>query len=182
MVTTKQKTVEVPQIQYVDKEVHIPTQRQRHVPVVKQVEVPQIQTIEKIVEVPFVQTVEKVVEIPTVGNTVQGEQRAVNIQLETVRQVAPAEAHQEVVSGPDLPMETAQPILRALPQEAQQGYPMQTMTYAAPPVATMQMQPQIMAEPVAGVAMPMMTVQGGSVAMQGGSVAMQMGGGSVTVQ
>merc|ERR1712084_143968 len=84
------------------------------VPVVKQIEVPQIQTIEKIVEVPFVQTVEKIVEIPTVGNTVPGEQRAVNVQLETVRQIAPAEAHEEVVAGPPLPTETAQPILRSL--------------------------------------------------------------------
>merc|ERR1712050_83490 len=84
------------------------------VPVVKQVEVPQIQTIEKIVEVPFVQTVEKIVEIPQVGDTVAGQQRAVNIQLETVRQVAPAEAVEEVVAGPPMPTETAQPILRGM--------------------------------------------------------------------
>merc|ERR1719352_2157027 len=118
-----QKQVEVPQIEFVDKHVHIPVQKQRHVPVVqkipkhvevtvietvekivdvpvvKQVEVPQIQTIEKIVEVPYIQTVEKIVEIPTIGETVSGGQRTVTVQLETLRQEAPAEVVQQVEDG-----------------------------------------------------------------------------------
>jgi len=136
--------------------------------VVKQIEVPQIQTIEKIVEVPFVQIVEKIVEIPTVGNTVPGEQRAVNVQLETVRQVAPTEAVEEVVVGPPLPMETAQPILRGVQQEMPMGFPMAGT--------------QMMMEPVMHAA-PMMTsapmIQGGSVSMA--APVMSMGGAPYTM-
>jgi len=81
--------------------------------VVKQIEIPQIQTIEKIVEVPYIQTVEKIVEIPQVGETVQGNQRSVTQQLETMRQMAPAETVQEVVEGPPMPMESMTPVLKA---------------------------------------------------------------------
>merc|ERR1712013_610625 len=75
----------------------------------KQVEVPQIQTIERIVEVPYVQTVEKVVEVPQAGETVQGGQRAVTNQLETMRQVAPAEIVQVTEMGAPLPQEILPP-------------------------------------------------------------------------
>merc|ERR1719282_1889440 len=124
-----QKAVDVPQVEYIDNHVHIPVQKHRHVPViqkvqkpvevtvietvekivdvpvVKQIEVPQIQTIEKIVEVPYIQTVEKIVEVPQVGQTVQGVQKHTTVQLETIRQEAPAEMTQEVVTGPPLPAE-----------------------------------------------------------------------------
>merc|ERR1740116_623612 len=53
-----QKTVEVPQVQHVDKIIDVP--------VVKQVEVPQIQKIPKTVEVPQIQYIDKVVDIPVV--------------------------------------------------------------------------------------------------------------------
>merc|ERR1719335_326977 len=120
MITKVQKAVEVPQVEFVDNHIHIPVQKQRHVPViqkiqkpvevtvietiekivdvpvVKQIEVPQIQTIEKVVEVPYIQTVEKVVEIPQMGETVSGGQRTVTVQLETLRQEAPAEVVQQV--------------------------------------------------------------------------------------
>merc|ERR1719394_308117 len=149
MITKVQKPVDVPQVEFVDTHVHIPVQKQRHVPtitkvqkpvevtvvetvekivdvpVVKQVEVPQIQTIEKIVEVPFIQTVEKIVEVPTVGETLAGVQKTVTVPLPVQRQEMPAEVVQEIVAGPDMPTETAQPILRAA-----QDIPMQT--YAAP--------------------------------------------------
>merc|ERR1712048_1377225 len=157
-----QKPVEVVVIETVEKIVDVP--------VVKQIEVPQIQTIEKIVEVPFVQTVEKIVEIPTVGNTVTGEQRSVNIQLETVRQIAPAEAVEEIVAGPPMPTETAQPILRGVQQ--QMGAPVATMT-----------QQQVVMEPVVGgasmqMAAPAMTVIGGASAQmqvqQGASASMAL--------
>merc|ERR1719382_810271 len=115
MITKVQRQVEVPQVEFVDTHVHVPVQKQRHVPtitkvqkpvevtvietvekvvdvpVVKQVDVPQIQTIEKIVEVPFVQTVEKVVEVPQVGDAINGVQRTTTIELEPVRQEHPAE-------------------------------------------------------------------------------------------
>merc|ERR1719220_3065366 len=130
MVSQVEKTVEVPQIEYVDNHVHSPVQKHRHVPVVqkvqktvevnvietiekivdvpvvKQVEVPQIQTIEKIVEVPYLQTVEKIVEVPQIGETVAGVQKHMTVQLETVRQEAPVEMSQEIVAGPPLPAES----------------------------------------------------------------------------
>merc|ERR1712032_721987 len=135
MVTKVQKEVDVPQIEIVDRHIHIPVQKHRHVPVVqkiqknvevtvietvekivdvpvvKQVEVPQIQTIEKIVEVPYIQTMEKIVEVPQVGETVQGVQKHMTIELETVRQEAPVETIQEVVTGPPLPAEAGQTIV-----------------------------------------------------------------------
>jgi hypothetical protein len=145
MITTVQKVVEVPQIEIVDKHVHIPVQKQRHVPVVqrvpkhvevtvietvekivdvpvvKQVEVPQIQTIEKIVEVPYIQTVEKIVEIPTIGDTLEGVQKHMTIQLETVRQEEAPVVEEQIVMGAPLPpevqrssetvIEAAQPIM-----------------------------------------------------------------------
>merc|ERR1719504_397183 len=116
-----QKTVDVPQVEYVDNHVHIPVQKHRHVPViqkiqkpvevtvieavekivdvpvVKQIEVPQIQTIEKIVEVPYIQTVEKVIEVPTIGDTLEGVQKHMTIQLETLRQEEPAVVEEQIV-------------------------------------------------------------------------------------
>merc|ERR1711976_112869 len=97
MVTVAQRHVEVPVIQTVEKIVDVP--------VVKQIDVPQITTIEKIVEVPHVQTVEKVVEVPIAGQTVQGRQHHVNVQLPAVRQMGQAETVTVTEYGPDLPAE-----------------------------------------------------------------------------
>merc|ERR1712176_1613012 len=62
MVQKVERTVEVPQIEYVDNHVHIPVHKHRHVPMVsvtqKHVEVPVIQTVEKIVDVPVVKQVD----------------------------------------------------------------------------------------------------------------------------
>merc|ERR1719254_187943 len=104
------KTVQVPQVEYVDNHIHVPVHKHRHVPmvsvaqkhvevpviqtiekivdvpVVKQVDVPQVTTIEKIVEVPHVQTVEKVVEVPIAGQTLQGAQTQQNVPLPPIRQ------------------------------------------------------------------------------------------------
>merc|ERR1711920_602016 len=121
-----QRTVEVPQVQYIDRVVDVPVVKQRQVPsiqkvqkpvtvpvietvekivdvpVIKQVEIPQIQTIEKVVEIPQVQTVEKVVEIPEV-QTLAGATRSVNLPSAPVRQTAPAEVVQVTEIGPPLP-------------------------------------------------------------------------------
>merc|ERR1719217_368744 len=115
MVQKVQKTVPVPQIEYVDNHVHIPVHKHRHVPmvsvsqkhvevpvvhtvekivdvpVVKQVDVPHVTTIEKIVEVPHVQVVEKIEEIPMVGQTLPGQQRQTQIALPAIRQQGQAE-------------------------------------------------------------------------------------------
>jgi len=126
MVTKVQKVVDVPQVEFIDTHVHVPVMKERQVPavtkvqrpvevtvietvekivdvpVVKQIEVPQVQTIEKIVEVPYIQTIEKIVEIPTRGDTVQGTQTTVTIEMEPQRQEMPAEVVQEVHQGPPL--------------------------------------------------------------------------------
>merc|ERR1711959_624995 len=103
-----QKTVEVPQVQKVQKYQEVITietlERVVDVPVIKQVEVPQIQTVEKIVEIPSIQTVEKVIEIPQL-ETVAGETRMVNVAGPTERRNAPPEVVQVTEIGPDLPAE-----------------------------------------------------------------------------
>merc|ERR1712176_1173770 len=115
MIMKVPKTVQVPQVEYVDNHIHVPVHKHRHVPmvsvaqkhvevpviqtiekivdvpVVKQVDVPQVTTIEKIVEIPHVQTVEKVVEVPMMGQTLQGAQTSQDVPLPPVRQQAPAE-------------------------------------------------------------------------------------------
>merc|ERR1719356_1414798 len=96
-ITKVQKPVEVTVIETIEKIVDVP--------VVKQVEVPQIQTIEKIVEVPYVQTVEKILEIPTVGETLEGVQKHMTVQLETLRQEESAIVVEEIVMGAPLPAE-----------------------------------------------------------------------------
>merc|ERR1712037_99233 len=101
-----QKHVDVTVIETVEKVVDVP--------VVKQVEVPQIQTIERIVEVPFIQTVEKIVEIPQVGEAVQGQQTHTTQTLEPMRQVAPAEMHEEVVMGTAHPVEAGTPVFKGV--------------------------------------------------------------------
>jgi hypothetical protein len=134
--------------------VHIPVQKQRHVPVVqkipkhvevtvietvekivdvpvvKQVEVPQIQTIEKIVEVPYIQTVEKIVEIPTMGETLEGVQKHVTIQLDTIRQEQPAVVEEQIVMGEALP--TMQAAAAPVIMEPMAGQTMVPTTYGAP--------------------------------------------------
>merc|ERR1719284_1005822 len=113
MVQTVQKTVEVPQLQFIDKVVDIPVVAQRQipmvqtvqktieipqlqyvdkvvdVPVVQVVQVPQVQVVEKTVEIPQLQIVEKIVEIPEI-QTVQGTQTSESLGTAPVRQVAPA--------------------------------------------------------------------------------------------
>ncbi|CAJ1346619.1 unnamed protein product, partial [Effrenium voratum] len=147
MVQTVQKTVEVPQIEYIDNHVHIPVQKHRHVPVhipiekpvevtviettekivdvpvVKQIEVPQVQTIEKIVEIPLVQTVEKVVEVPQVGQTTQGAMREVDIPLQPRREEHPAQVVQQVMAGPDHPVHMMQADGQVVPAQPQMGAP-----------------------------------------------------------
>jgi hypothetical protein len=70
MIQTVQKTVEVPQVQYEDQVVHVPVEKQVHVPMVQKVqrpvEVPQVQYEDQVVHVP----VEKQVHVPMV-QTVQ---------------------------------------------------------------------------------------------------------------
>merc|ERR1719335_1151173 len=104
MLSKVQKTVEIPQIEFVDNHVHVPVHKHRHVPVIKQMEVPQVHTIENIVEVPLVQTVEKVVEVPVVGETIQGRQLTVNVPIAPTRQVMEAETVTVTEMGPPLPM------------------------------------------------------------------------------
>jgi len=113
-----QKHRHVPVVQKVQKQVDVmvieTVEKVVDVPVVKQVEVPQIQTIERIVEVPFVQTIEKIVEIPQVGEAVQGQQTHTTQTLEPMRQVAPAEMHEEVVMGAAHPVETGTPVFKGV--------------------------------------------------------------------
>merc|ERR1711953_165743 len=92
------------------------------VPVVKQVEVPQIQTIERIVEVPFVQTIEKIVEIPQVGEAIQGQQTHTTSTLEPMRQVAPAEMHEELVMGAAHPLEAGTPVFKGVANAVDGGF------------------------------------------------------------
>merc|ERR1719456_1927391 len=126
MVQQVQRTVEVPQIEYVDNHVHIPVHKHRHVPmvsvaqrhvevpviqtvekivdvpVVKQIDVPHVTTIEKIVEVPHVQVVEKIEEVPMQGQTLPGQERHTQIPLPAVRQVGQAEQVTVNEIGPPL--------------------------------------------------------------------------------
>jgi len=109
-----QKHVDVTIIETIEKVVDVP--------VVKQVEVPQIQTVERIVEVPFVQTIEKIVEIPQVGEAVQGQQTHTTQTLEPMRQVAPAEIHEEVVMGAAHPMEAGTPVFKGVANAVDGGW------------------------------------------------------------
>eukprot|EP00971_Amphidinium_carterae_P052413 1031692-Amphidinium_carterae.1 len=58
MISTVQKTVEVPQVQIIDKVVDVPVTKERMCPMVstvqKTVEVPQVQIFDKVVDVPVV--------------------------------------------------------------------------------------------------------------------------------
>eukprot|EP00913_Durusdinium_trenchii_P009858 g9254.t1 len=111
MVNTVQKTVEVPQIEYIDNHVHIPVQKQRHVPVhvpvEKPVEVQVIETLEKIVdvpvvkqiEVPQVQTIEKIVEIPLEHSLAQ------KLCTSFSKREHPAQVVQQVIMGEDHPVQ-----------------------------------------------------------------------------
>merc|ERR1712232_1371754 len=128
------------------------------------------QTIEKIVEIPYLQLVEKTVEIPQVGETVNGAQRSVTIQLETVRQQAPAEIVEITEQGAPLPAERAPdvfvaPQVPATTVVAEPVYmapqvPATTVVaepvYMAPqaPVTTFAAPPVMIAEPIMTVAAP----------------------------
>merc|ERR1739845_97091 len=156
MIQKVQRTVEIPQVEYVDNHIHIPVHKHRHVPmvsiahkhvdvpviqtiekivdvpVVKQVDVPHVTTIEKVVEVPHVQVVEKVVEVPMAGETIQGQQHAVNVPLPPVRHQAPPEHVTETVAGPDLPAEHGGQMIHAAPAPvtAAMAAPVTTFTHA----------------------------------------------------
>merc|ERR1712014_187549 len=115
--------------------------------VVKQIDVPQITTIEKIVEVPHMQTVEKMIEVPVAGQTLQGRQHHVNVQLPAVRQMGQAENVTVTEYGPPLPAEHAGQIVKQAPAPMPAPAPVMTaapvmtmpapapapVTYAAPP-------------------------------------------------
>merc|ERR1712187_513911 len=158
MIQKVKKQVDVPQVQFVDRHVHVPVHKHRHVPVVsvaqkhvdvpvietvekivdvpviKQVEVPQIHTVENIVEIPHVQTVEKVVEVPMVGETLQGAQTSTTQTLPPVRQVAPAEVVEVVEMGPAHPTEAHPETIYKSAAPEIPAAPM-TMTYGAAPMA-----------------------------------------------
>merc|ERR1712048_1203611 len=145
------KTVQVPQVEYVDNHVHVPVHKHHHVPmvsvaqkhvevaviqtvekivdvpVVKQIDVPQVTTIEKIVEVPHMQTIEKVVEVPVAGQTLQGAERHVNVPLPTVRQMGPAENVTVTEIGAPLPVEHAGQVIKAPPVQAPVPPPVMTV-------------------------------------------------------
>merc|ERR1711985_175468 len=71
--------------------------------VIKTVEVPQIQYIEKVIDVPVIKTVEQLIEIPRVEyQDVEGETTYVPVDYGVVRQQAPSQFTQERVVGPDL--------------------------------------------------------------------------------
>merc|ERR1712187_913134 len=96
------------------------------VPVVKQIDVPQVTTIEKIMEVPHVQTVEKVVEVPVVGQTMQGQERHVNVPLPPVRQMGQTETVTATEMGPPLPAEHAGQVIKAAPEPMPAPAPVMT--------------------------------------------------------
>merc|ERR1711945_75660 len=94
MVQTVQKTIEIPQMQYIDKVVDVP--------VVQVMQVPQVQVVEKTVEIPEIQTV-------------QGTQTSESLGTAPVRQVAQAEIVEVVEMGAPLPAESAPPMFVTAP-------------------------------------------------------------------
>merc|ERR1712086_1120368 len=150
---TVQKTVAVPQIEYVDNHVHIPVHKHRHVPmvstvhrhvevpiiqtvekivdvpVVKQVDVPHVTTVEKIVEVPHTQVIEEIMEVPMVGQTLQGNQHHTEQQLPSIREQAHPEVHETHEHGGSLPAEHGGVVHKEYQQPVMQY---QLMQYAAP--------------------------------------------------
>merc|ERR1719162_2962485 len=161
MIQKVQRTVEVPQVEYVDNHIEIPVHKQRHipmvtvsqrhvdvpviqtvekivdVPVVKQIDVPHITTIEKIVEVPQVQHVQKTVEVQMEGQTLQGNQNHSMQTLPAQRQQAPAEQQFVEVDGPPMPTETMEPTVVVAPPAPVQIMQAPVQTYKAPvPVQT----------------------------------------------
>merc|ERR1712107_706044 len=117
MVQTVQKTIEIPQLQYIDKVVDVP--------VVQVVQVPRLQVVEKIVEVPEIQTV-------------QGTQTSESLGTAPVRQVAQAEIVEVVEMGAPLPAESAPPmfvtapVLEAPPAVVEYVQPAPVVEYVAP--------------------------------------------------
>merc|ERR1719433_2673069 len=146
MVQKVQRTVEVPQIEFVEQHVHVAGQKHMHVPMIhtvekivdvpqiKQIDVPQIHTVEKIVEVPMVQVVDRVIEVPIQGQTLPGQQVHMNVPAEPVHQRAPEEVHQVHEIGAHLPAEQGQTVhVATLP--TQHGGVMPMVTAQAIPVA-----------------------------------------------
>merc|ERR1711972_96288 len=96
----------------------------------------------------------KTVEIPQVGETLTGAQRSVTLQLETVRQQAPAEIVEITEQGPPLPAERAPDVFVA-PQAPATTVVAEPVFMAAPaPVTTFAAPPVMVAEPVTTVAAP----------------------------
>merc|ERR1719221_1558879 len=95
-----QKTVEVPQVQYIDRVVDVPVMKQRHVPSVQRVQkpvmrqrhVPSIQKVQKPVAVPVIETIEKIIDVPVIKHVevpqIQTIEKVVEIpQIQTVEKV-----------------------------------------------------------------------------------------------
>merc|ERR1719324_1348659 len=175
MISTVQRTVEVPQIEYVDNHVHIPVHKHRHVPVVhtvekivdvpvvKQVDVPHVTTIEKIVEVPHVQVVEKIEEVPMQGQVLPGQERHTSIPLPAVRQMGQAEEVTVNEIGPPLEAVHGGQVMREAPMPQPQIVQQAPVTYAAP-VTTVQAAPASVsyAAPATTMVAEPVYVQGGS--------------------
>merc|ERR1712012_1319198 len=149
MVQTVQKTVEVPQLQFIDKVVDIPVVAQRQIPMVqtvqKTIEIPQLQYVDKVVDVPEVQVVEKTVEIPQLQivekiveipeiQTVQGTHTSESLGTAPIRQVAPAEIVEVVEIGAPLPAESAPPMFVTAPvlEAPPVAQPAPVVEYVAP--------------------------------------------------
>ena len=102
MVQTVQKTIEIPQLQCIDKV---------DVPVVQVVQVPQVQVVEQTVEIHHLQTVEKNFEIPQI-QMVQGTQTSESLGTAPVRQLPQAEIVEAAEIGAPLPAESGPPFVR----------------------------------------------------------------------
>merc|ERR1711972_1000424 len=95
----------------------------------------------------------KTVEIPQVGETVTGAQRSVTLQLETVRQQAPAEIVEITEQGPPLPAERAPDVFVA--PQAPATTVVAEPVYVAPQVpATYAAQPMTVAPAMTTMALP----------------------------
>ena len=80
------------------------------------VEVPPARTAEKVAEIPQVHTVERVVEVPQIHHAA-GTEQPMHVQLDPVRDVAPAQIQQVTGMGPDMSAAS-----QAMAQSAQLAY------------------------------------------------------------
>ena len=106
------KTVEVPQVHFIDEVMEMSTVSQRQVPVIQKVlkivEVPRVQSIGEIVDVlvvaqrqvPFVTTAQKTVEVPQV----QFRDEVVDVPVVTQRQVLQERILERIVENTNVPV------------------------------------------------------------------------------